>query len=884
MNKYSKIIVSKRQFETLLGLVVILFCLNGVAIQTFAQVDVNTLLLLSFENSLNGEQGETPTSATGHSFQSGIQGQGALLPNPNQINYSSVNNINATEGTLEFWVKPTWNGNDGQDHYILKWGVGGGMLVGKDGANNLRIILNRFGTFPGGEKGVSVNINSWLANQWHHVAFTYSNTTKLLRVFVDGSQKSQAVFTGDLPSVSASTFQVGGDGAGSYINSVVDEFHISNIARTPQEIATRFVSALTVSSLTANPNTLQLLETWWQTPTLQAVTNIGTLSVPPSAASWTSSNSAVADFDLNRGKIVAHSAGSATLTATLNGSTTNITVNVTAPVLPPLVENISPFLATPNPDALWEMPVVIINYLPTTDGINVDSEKTGWTQSLTGLRDRINRIDLQHKFMLEEGSRFRAYGNSLAKPSLGYRIVSIITVYEEHQPLYSTCDSNGACQPDYEQILTRFNGGNAVNNLGVKEFWIGGYHHGNIYPVESNMSSPTTGDISNSYRLNDLPIYDKTYVVYGINFTRTASEATHNHGHQLESILSYSNQRQDGNTQLFWQKFVGQAANGAWQRGRAGDTHHPPNALTDYDYSNTTPFASDIADWNPNGGTTQSVSLPTWYNINYPFPDSIAPPQDDAWWYIYWFQSMPGRGNAIPYNSNRMTNWWQFTGDWDRAIRSGTGLYEAANCNYTLSANSQDVASSGGIGSVTVTAGSGCKWFASNNANWTPLTSGDLGDGNGTVNFTIAPNPNGISRTTKIIIAGQIFAVNQFASPTAASVTIGGRVLTADGRGISKAIVTLTNFSGVTRTVGTNPFGYYRFNDVQVGESQILNVKHKLYTFVPQVVTVNDDVSDLNFVANKLPEFKDQTSEECFICSLSSAEIINLNGSSLDIF
>ena len=81
--------------------------------------DVNTLLLLKFENNLNGEQGETPTSATGHSFQAGIQGQGALLPNPNQINYSSVNNINALEGTIEFWMKPTWSGNDAQGHFLV---------------------------------------------------------------------------------------------------------------------------------------------------------------------------------------------------------------------------------------------------------------------------------------------------------------------------------------------------------------------------------------------------------------------------------------------------------------------------------------------------------------------------------------------------------------------------------------------------------------------------------------------------------------------------------------------------------------------------------------------------------------------------------------------
>lgn len=725
------------------------------------QIDPNTTLLLRMENALVGEQGEAPVTSTGHSFQPGIQGQGALLPNPNNLAYQANGNVQALEGTLEFWLKPTWNGNDNQDHFILRWGGGGGILIGKDGANNLKIILNRFGTFPGGERGVAVNISSWTANQWHHVAFTYSNTSKQVAVYTDGSPRSQSAFTGDLPLIPDTTFQIGGDGAGGYIQSVVDELRISNIARTPQEIAAQYIAALTVTSITATPNTVQMLPTWWKTPTLQAVTNLGTISVPATAPVWTTTNSAVAAFDFARGKVIANGPGVATLTANLNGAMTNITVNVDSPVLAPLVEAINPNLANPAANALWEMPVVIIDFIPTVDGVNVDPVETGATGSLVNMRNNLNRIQIQHKFMLEEGSRFRAYGSSAVQPSLGYRVVHKITIFEKMPEGILDPGGNGSYFPDYDQILTRVNAQNFVNNLGVKEFWIGMYHFGHISPVESNMASPTTGDISNSYRHNDLPIFDKTYVVYGINFTRTAAEATHNHGHQLEAIHRFTNQRQDGNTQLFMQRFCGFAANGSWQRGRAGDTHHPPNALTDYDYSNTTPFASDIADWRPLGGTTVPVSLSMWRNINYEFPDGILPPSDDAWWYIYWFQSMPGHGNSIPYNSNRMTNWWQFTGDWDAAYRAGIGLYESASCTYSISATSQNFSVSGGTGTVVVTAPSGCKWFASSNGNWTSLTSGDIGNGTGTLNYSVPLNSTGASRSTKIVVAGQPFTITQ---------------------------------------------------------------------------------------------------------------------------
>ncbi len=824
-----------------------------IAINLHAQVDANTLLLLKFENSLNGEQGETPTTSTGHSYQAGIQGQGALLPNPNNLRYSSANNINATEGTVEFWMKPTWAGNDALGHFLVTWGGSGGMLIGKDGANNLRIILNRFST----EVGVSTNIGSWTANQWHHVAFTYSNTTKQLTVYTDGVQKSQSSFTGNIPAISSTTFQIGGDGTGSYIQSVVDELRISNVARTPQEIANSFMSSLTVTGLTANPSTMQMLPTWWSAPALQAVTNVGTLNIPPGSASWTTSNPAVAIFDPSKGKVVALSAGTATLTATLNGTSTDITVNVTAPVLPPLVETISPHLANPAPNALWEMPVVIIDFIPTVDGVNVDPAETGDSRPLVDMRNNLNRIQIQHKFSLEEGSRFRAYGSGAIQPSLGYRVVYKITIFENMPEGLIDPGSPTSHFPDYEQILNRVNAQNFVNNLGVKEFWIGMYHFGHISPVESNMASPTTGDISNSYRHNDLPIFNKTYVVYGINFTRTSAEATHNHGHQLEAIYGYTNQRQDGNTQLFWQRFVGQAS-GVWQRGRAGDTHHPPNALSDYDYSNTTPFTSDIADWRPlGGGATQSVSLSTWRSINYPFPDGIAPSQDDNWWYIYWFQSMPGRDNAIPYNTNRMTNWWQFTGDWDAAYRAGVGLHEAASCIYGLSSTNQNFTNVGGTGSVTVTSTAGCKWFASSNGMWVPLTSGDIGNGTGTVNFSVAANTSGGSRTTKIIVAGQPFLITQ----DAANMTVSGRVTNAIGRGIKGAAVSIVDALNVSRTVRTDAFGRYMFQDVRPSEVYTVSVANRRYTFTPQQIFVSDNLTNIDFVGSPLARTSDVKDE-----------------------
>lgn len=84
--------------------------------------------------------------------------------------------------------------------------------------------------------------------------------------------------------------------------------------------------------------------------------------------------------------------------------------------------------------------------------------------------------------------------------------------------------------------------------------------------------------------------------------------------------------------------------------------------------------------------------------------------------------------------------------------------------------------------------------------------------------------------------------------PTAASVAISGRVVN-NNRGIAKAMVWLTNQNGVTRTALTNSFGYYRFEDVAAGQSYTFNVFSKRFAFSPQVVTINEEMNDLNFIA-----------------------------------
>ena len=83
--------------------------------------------------------------------------------------------------------------------------------------------------------------------------------------------------------------------------------------------------------------------------------------------------------------------------------------------------------------------------------------------------------------------------------------------------------------------------------------------------------------------------------------------------------------------------------------------------------------------------------------------------------------------------------------------------------------------------------------------------------------------------------------------PTAAGVSIGGRVFNAYGRAVSRATVSLTSENGETTVAYTNMFGYFRFEDVPAGQTVTINVSAKGATYDPLVLNLQDNVDELNF-------------------------------------
>lgn len=82
-----------------------------------------------------------------------------------------------------------------------------------------------------------------------------------------------------------------------------------------------------------------------------------------------------------------------------------------------------------------------------------------------------------------------------------------------------------------------------------------------------------------------------------------------------------------------------------------------------------------------------------------------------------------------------------------------------------------------------------------------------------------------------------------------ANVSVSGRILTAGGRGIGYATVSLTDSQGNIRVARSNLFGFYQFDNVATGTGYNVSVSSRQYTFTPQVIDINDNIFGLDFVA-----------------------------------
>lgn len=106
---------------------------------------------------------------------------------------------------------------------------------------------------------------------------------------------------------------------------------------------------------------------------------------------------------------------------------------------------------------------------------------------------------------------------------------------------------------------------------------------------------------------------------------------------------------------------------------------------------------------------------------------------------------------------------------------------------------------------------------------------------------------------------GGFWTSEEFA-PTAAGVTVGGRIKTEAGRGIRHVRITVTFSSGETRETVSGISGFYQFTDVPAGGTCIFSVSAHRHVFSQpmQVRNIVDDTHNVDFVGSAV---KDQKTE-----------------------
>lgn len=92
----------------------------------------------------------------------------------------------------------------------------------------------------------------------------------------------------------------------------------------------------------------------------------------------------------------------------------------------------------------------------------------------------------------------------------------------------------------------------------------------------------------------------------------------------------------------------------------------------------------------------------------------------------------------------------------------------------------------------------------------------------------------------------------EYAPLTAANGSISGVVKDGNGRGIPRVRITLTDMRGNRRAALTGSFGYYRFEEVETGETYVIEAQSKRYQFRnnPRITAPTEILVDEDFITD----------------------------------
>jgi len=190
--------------------------------------DEHTLLLAHFDQRASADHslGLSLADGGGALTKQGRFGSGIVFGRRHTLTFSGKDNFPGNEGTVEFWLQPQWDGDDGKTRYILSAAAQQRNQISINKLATGRFGVGMFGTPHGSTNFVyrraDHDIRAWKAGEWHHVAVCWGGGE--LALWLDG--KKVASRTGALPPQAVPEgIRFQGDGY------ALDELCISRVVR-----------------------------------------------------------------------------------------------------------------------------------------------------------------------------------------------------------------------------------------------------------------------------------------------------------------------------------------------------------------------------------------------------------------------------------------------------------------------------------------------------------------------------------------------------------------------------------------------------------------------------------------------------------------------------
>lgn len=154
------------------------------------------------------------------------------------------------EGTIDFWVRTDWDGNDGLMHAICSAGKKSGVRLAKTQDNQLTLVWQPVEGQAPLKFGIDIS-KDWPAHQWRYVAVTWKENT--YSIYIDGEKRSSVEPDRPMAALQDTRPCVIGGPKSMPADMAVDVFALRDRALSDAEVIERYARGMSVLEMEDDP-------------------------------------------------------------------------------------------------------------------------------------------------------------------------------------------------------------------------------------------------------------------------------------------------------------------------------------------------------------------------------------------------------------------------------------------------------------------------------------------------------------------------------------------------------------------------------------------------------------------------------------------------------